>query len=112
MSSAEARNFRVGFWDKSSTCQTARHRTSDFVSYGDLFDVLGLENCVVFRREPLWKISMNTRLQPSIRCTFDTQECILRLLLAESTESKESGLQEVVVYALKVKLCFDILLDA
>ncbi|KAF9068392.1 hypothetical protein BDP27DRAFT_1403239 [Rhodocollybia butyracea] len=56
---------------------------------------------LLFRREPLWKISMNTRLQPSIRCTFDTQECILRLLLAESTEPKESGFQEVVVYALK-----------
>ncbi|KIK56996.1 hypothetical protein GYMLUDRAFT_247270 [Collybiopsis luxurians FD-317 M1] len=53
---------------------------------------------VLFRREPLWKISMNTRLQPTVRCTFDPQECVLRLLLAESSEIKA---QEVVVYALK-----------
>ncbi|KAJ3717835.1 hypothetical protein C8R42DRAFT_724044 [Lentinula raphanica] len=56
---------------------------------------------LLFRREPLWKISMNTRLQPAIRCTFDPQECILRLLLAESSGTKASGAMEVVVYALK-----------
>ncbi|KAJ3974285.1 hypothetical protein EV361DRAFT_947169 [Lentinula raphanica] len=56
---------------------------------------------LLFRREPLWKISMNTRLQPAVRCTFDPQECILRLLLAESSGAKASGAMEVVVYALK-----------
>ncbi|KAF5386376.1 hypothetical protein D9757_006644 [Collybiopsis confluens] len=53
---------------------------------------------VLFRREPLWKVSMNTKLQPTVRCTFDHQECVLRLLLAESSEKRA---QEIVVYALK-----------
>ncbi|KAE9405393.1 hypothetical protein BT96DRAFT_1015617 [Gymnopus androsaceus JB14] len=51
---------------------------------------------VLFRRD-LGKVSMNTRLQPTVRCTFDTQECILRILLAETA----SAPQEIVVYALK-----------
>ncbi|KAJ4474938.1 hypothetical protein J3R30DRAFT_3776549 [Lentinula aciculospora] len=53
---------------------------------------------LLFRREPLWQISMNARLQPTVRCTFDPQECILRLLLAESSASRAA---EIIVYALK-----------
>ncbi|KAJ3876159.1 hypothetical protein F5051DRAFT_332345, partial [Lentinula edodes] len=56
---------------------------------------------LLFRREPLRKVSMNIRLQPAVRCTFDPQECILRLLRAESSESKASGTTGIVVYALK-----------
>ncbi|KAJ3988649.1 hypothetical protein F5890DRAFT_1490308 [Lentinula detonsa] len=66
-----------------------------------LLDKRTLVQRLLFRREPLWKISMNTRLQPTVRCTFDPQECILRLLLAESLGSKASGATEIVVYALK-----------
>ncbi|KAJ4473365.1 hypothetical protein C8J55DRAFT_433660 [Lentinula edodes] len=33
---------------------------------------------LLFRREPLQKVSMNIRLQPAVRCIFNPQECILR----------------------------------
>ncbi|KAJ7173599.1 hypothetical protein C8R46DRAFT_1348226 [Mycena filopes] len=38
---------------------------------------------LLFRREPLWKVSMNVRLQPTVRCTFDAQENVLRVALKE-----------------------------
>ncbi|KAJ4473330.1 hypothetical protein C8J55DRAFT_433706, partial [Lentinula edodes] len=66
-----------------------------------LSDKKTLVQRLLFRREPLRKVSMNIRLQPAVRCTFDPQECILRLLLADSSESKASGTTEIVVYALK-----------
>ncbi|KAJ3931463.1 MAG: hypothetical protein NXY57DRAFT_212677 [Lentinula lateritia] len=56
---------------------------------------------LLFRRKPLRKVSMNIRLQPAVRCTFNPQECILRLLLAESSKSKASGTTGIIVYALK-----------
>ncbi|KAF5354560.1 hypothetical protein D9758_011192 [Tetrapyrgos nigripes] len=40
---------------------------------------------LLFRREPLWKISMNARLQPTVRCSFDSEESILRVILPESS---------------------------
>ena len=76
---------------------------------------------LVFRREPLWKVSMNIRVHPTVRCSYVPEENVLRIVLkeaiggsgnvgsltAESSESQaESGdakPQEVVVYALKVR---------
>lgn len=62
--------------------------------------------CVVFRREPLWKVSMNVRVNTSVRCTFDAEEHVLRIVLAETVESPEIPAEqwprEIVVYALKV----------
>ncbi|KIK04025.1 hypothetical protein K443DRAFT_443534 [Laccaria amethystina LaAM-08-1] len=70
-----------------------------------------LEERLLFRREPLWKISMNFRVKPTVRCTFDAEEGVVRLVLKESVGSQEAGseaqsgakepTQEVVVYALK-----------
>lgn len=61
---------------------------------------------VVFRREPLWKVSMNVRVNASLRCTFDAEEHVLRIVLAETVESPEIPAEqwprEIVVYALKV----------
>ena len=77
---------------------------------------------LVFRREPLWKVSMNIRVQPTVRCSYVAEENVLRIVLKEevggtgnlvlgsSTESSDSQAgsgdatrQEVVVYALKVR---------
>ncbi|KAK7440403.1 hypothetical protein VKT23_017041 [Stygiomarasmius scandens] len=72
---------------------------------------------LLFRREPLWKVSMNARLQPTVRCSFDSEESILRVVMPEFLESSGSGSPasektesrslngaaspEVVVYAMK-----------
>ena len=59
----------------------------------------------VFRREPLWKVSMNVRVQSTVRCVFVPEENVLRLILkeeVESTSEKENKKQELVIYALKV----------
>lgn len=68
----------------------------------------------VFRREPLWKVSMNIRVQPTVRCTFDAEDNVLRIVLKEAVEHgdkpQEARQQELVVYALKVRYLFSILL--
>lgn len=85
---------------------------------------------VVFRREPLWKVSMNIRVHPTVRCSYVAEENILRIVLreavggtgnvgpsapAESSDlqtgtgdavQNENTNQEVVVYALKVRTAF------
>ncbi|KAJ7591407.1 hypothetical protein C8J56DRAFT_562161 [Mycena floridula] len=59
---------------------------------------------LVFRREPLWKISMNIAIQPTVLCSFDAEECILRIILKENGD--QEGVQDVMVYALKAgKAC-------
>ena len=76
---------------------------------------------LVFRREPLWKVSMNIRVQPTVRCSYVAEENVLRIVLkeaiggsgnvgssaAESSDSQagsgDATNQEVVVYALKVR---------
>ncbi|KAJ7156892.1 hypothetical protein C8R43DRAFT_1125465 [Mycena crocata] len=59
---------------------------------------------LLFRREPLWKVSMNVRMQPTVRCTFDAQENILRVALKEleGTEHADSSAPQTVIYAFKV----------
>ncbi|KAL4263307.1 RanBD1 domain-containing protein [Pleurotus pulmonarius] len=60
---------------------------------------------LLFRREPLWKVSMNVRVNTSLRCTFDAEEHVLRIVLAETVESPDIPAaqwpREIVVYALK-----------
>jgi hypothetical protein len=62
----------------------------------------------VFRREPLWKVSMNVRMHATVRCTFDPQENILRVALKELPEksASEEGapIPHTVIYAFKVIL--------
>ena len=75
---------------------------------------------LVFRREPLWKVSMNIRVQPTLRCSYVAEENILRIVrkevvegtgnvgssAAEASDSQAGSgdviHQEVVIYALKV----------
>lgn len=63
------------------------------------------EQRVLLRREPLWQVSMNIRMHPTVRCIFDAGENVLRLILKEAIEQKDVPSQdwkhEVVVYALK-----------
>lgn len=70
---------------------------------------------LVFRREPLWKVSMNVRVQPAVRCTFDSEDNVLRIVLKEAVEDSDGPAatrpQELVVYALKVRLAFSPLLQ-
>lgn len=58
----------------------------------------------VFRRESVWKVSMSVRLRPTVRCSFDEDQGILRIVLKEAIEQDDvkSADQHVVVYALKV----------
>ncbi|KAJ7777294.1 hypothetical protein B0H16DRAFT_1504939 [Mycena metata] len=66
-----------------------------------------LSKRLLFRREPLWKVSMNVRLQPTVRCTFDAQENVLRIALKELEDKWESGsgsataAPQTVIYAFK-----------
>jgi len=43
-----------------------------------------LDERILFRREPLWKVSMNIRVQPSVRCSFISEENVLRIVLKEA----------------------------
>ena len=63
---------------------------------------------LVFRREPLWQVSMNVKVNNGVRCTYEREENAIRLVLKEPaggqlvSSSKDQQL-EVVVYALKVR---------
>jgi len=63
------------------------------------------ERRLLFRRDPLWQVSMNVRLHPLVRCTYDLEGNALRLILKEPVEQAnvppEQWTQELVVYALK-----------
>ncbi|KAH9893185.1 hypothetical protein C8Q73DRAFT_836457 [Cubamyces lactineus] len=54
---------------------------------------------ILFRREPVLKVSMNVRLHPLVRCSFDESQGLLRVTLKEPIEG--SLQEQVVVYALK-----------
>lgn len=49
---------------------------------------------------------MNVRVRPTMRCTFDAEDNVLRIVLKEAVEfgdgPPETRAQELVVYALKV----------
>jgi hypothetical protein len=49
---------------------------------------------------------MNVRIHPSVRCTYEAEENIIRLILHECIEipnvPQEDWKKEIVVYALKV----------
>ena len=55
----------------------------------------------VFRREPVWKVSMSVRLRPAVRCALDETQSALRVALREPVEGTQD--ECVVVYALKVR---------
>jgi hypothetical protein len=50
---------------------------------------------------------MNVRVRPTVRCTFDEDDNVLRVVLMEAVEcedKEETRAQQLVVYALKVRL--------
>lgn len=55
----------------------------------------------VFRREPLGKVSMNVSMGSTVRCSFDLEDSVLRIVLKEAVEDG-NGAQELVIYAIKV----------
>ncbi|CAA7265213.1 unnamed protein product [Cyclocybe aegerita] len=65
------------------------------------------EQRLLFRREPLWKVSMNVRVQPTVRCTYVPEENVVRIILKETVDSPSGETkdgetkQELVIYALK-----------
>ncbi|KAK7022895.1 hypothetical protein VNI00_016882 [Paramarasmius palmivorus] len=64
---------------------------------------------LLFRREPIWQVTMNALLRSGVKCTFDEEECILRVILAEAVNqdillpgNAPAVIEpEVVVYAIK-----------
>jgi hypothetical protein len=48
---------------------------------------------------------MNVRMQPTVRCTFDAQENIMRVALKELQDKSdsESAAPQTVIYAFKVR---------
>jgi hypothetical protein len=70
-----------------------------------LSDKVTLAERLLFRREPLWQVSMNIQMRPSIRCSYDAEESVLRVTLKELIQkenvSRDDWKSEVVVYALK-----------
>lgn len=50
---------------------------------------------------------MNVRVRPTVRCTFDEEDSVLRVVLKETAENADGALetrpQELVIYALKVR---------
>ena len=56
---------------------------------------------------------MNVLVRPTVRCTFDEEDSVLRIILKEAVEygdeAAEPRPQELVVYALKV--CYNFLCD-
>ncbi|KAI0766159.1 hypothetical protein BD413DRAFT_156647 [Trametes elegans] len=58
---------------------------------------------ILFRRELVLKVSMNVRLHPVVRCSLDDTQGLLRIVLKEPVADSAQE-QQVVVYALKVRL--------
>ncbi|TBU34007.1 hypothetical protein BD311DRAFT_840402 [Dichomitus squalens] len=54
---------------------------------------------ILFRREPIWKVTMSVRLRPTVRCTFDEAQGALRVTLKEPIEDTQQ--EHLVIYALK-----------
>ncbi|KAI0642003.1 hypothetical protein C8Q79DRAFT_1013894 [Trametes meyenii] len=54
---------------------------------------------LLFRREPVMKVSVNVRMHPLVRCSFDETQGLLRVTLKEPVE--DTQLEHIVVYALK-----------
>ena len=56
----------------------------------------------VFRREPVWKVTMSVRLRPTVRCAFDEAQGALRVTLKEQVEDEQE--EQLVIYALRVRV--------
>ena len=56
----------------------------------------------MFRREPVWKVTMSVRLRPAVRCSFDEAQGALRVTLKERVEDTQE--EQLVIYALRVSV--------
>ena len=56
----------------------------------------------VFRREPIWKVSMSVRLRSAVRCSFDEAQGALRVTLKEQVEDSQE--EQLIIYALRVRI--------
>ncbi|TFK24548.1 hypothetical protein FA15DRAFT_414450 [Coprinopsis marcescibilis] len=65
-----------------------------------LSDRKTLAERLLFRREPLWQVSMNVRVTAATRCVYDVEEGVMRITLKEPVVGGKEG-SEVVIYALK-----------
>ncbi|PIL24799.1 hypothetical protein GSI_12685 [Ganoderma sinense ZZ0214-1] len=54
---------------------------------------------ILFRREPVWKVTMSVRLRPTVRCSLDEAQSVLRVTLREPIEDTQH--EHLVIYALK-----------
>ncbi|KAM5534473.1 hypothetical protein V8D89_011805 [Ganoderma adspersum] len=54
---------------------------------------------ILFRREPVWKVTMSVRLRPTVRCSFDEAQSALRVTLKEPIEDTQH--EHLVIYVLK-----------
>jgi hypothetical protein len=60
---------------------------------------------LLFRREPLWSVSMNVRLAPTVRCTYNAEDGVLRVIHKEPIEPGDNvptkASHQLVIYAIK-----------
>ncbi|KAI0794231.1 hypothetical protein C8Q74DRAFT_1247520 [Fomes fomentarius] len=54
---------------------------------------------ILFRREPVWKVTMSVRLRPTVLCSFDEAQGALRVTLKEPVEDTQQ--ERLVIYALR-----------
>ncbi|RPD58947.1 hypothetical protein L226DRAFT_108852 [Lentinus tigrinus ALCF2SS1-7] len=54
---------------------------------------------ILFRREPIWKVTMSVRLRPAVWCSFDEAQGALRVTLKERMEDTQQ--EQLVIYALR-----------
>ncbi|KAI0714159.1 hypothetical protein C8T65DRAFT_644922 [Cerioporus squamosus] len=54
---------------------------------------------ILFRREPIWKVTMSVRLRPAVRCSFDEAQGALRVTLKERGEDTQR--EQLAIYVLR-----------
>ncbi|KAL1727397.1 hypothetical protein EV714DRAFT_167792, partial [Schizophyllum commune] len=53
---------------------------------------------LLFRRDPLFQVAMNVRVQEGMRCTYDAKDRVVRIV---TREPSSEGTPEIVIYAMK-----------
>ncbi|KAI4294685.1 hypothetical protein K525DRAFT_274106 [Schizophyllum commune Loenen D] len=53
---------------------------------------------LLFRRDPLFQVTMNVRVQEGMRCVYDEKERVVRIV---TREPSSNGSPEIVIYAMK-----------
>ncbi|KAH7927357.1 hypothetical protein BV22DRAFT_1031968 [Leucogyrophana mollusca] len=66
-----------------------------------LSNAQSLKDRLLFRRDPLGQVSMNVSLLPTVRCAYDAEDNVLRIILKEQAGLEGRQAESVVIYALK-----------